>query len=77
MARTKVTPRQGQRNAEMQVLQTRAVTKVEGREKRSSSLVHPPTPAKEAPLQAEEIMRRIAEVGQLKRVGRSPSSLLT
>ena len=39
--------------------------------------MHPPTPAKEAPLQAEDIMRRIAEVEQLKGVGRSPSSLLT
>ena len=37
----------------------------------------PPTPAKEAPPQAEEIMRRFAEVGQLEGVGRAPSSLPT
>ena len=37
----------------------------------------PPTPAKEVPLQAEEIMRRITEVGQLEGVGRSPLSLAT
>ena len=37
----------------------------------------PPTPAKEAPLQAEEIMHCIAEVEQLKGVGRSASSSLT
>ena len=36
----------------------------------------PPTPAKEVPPQAEEIMRRIAEAGQLKGIGRSPLSLL-
>ena len=34
----------------------------------------PLTPAKEAPLQAEDIMWRIAEMEQLERVGRSPSS---
>ena len=34
----------------------------------------PPTPAKEAPLWAEEIMCRIAEAEQLKGVGRSPAS---
>ena len=37
----------------------------------------PPTPAKEAPLQAEEIMRRIAETEQLKGVGMLPLSSLT
>ena len=37
----------------------------------------PPTPVKEAPSQVEKIMRRIVQVGQLKGVGRSPSSLLT
>ena len=37
----------------------------------------PPTPAKVAPLQAEEIMRRIAQAEQLEGVGRSPSSLPT
>ena len=57
------------RSAETQILQMRAVTRVEGREKRSLSLVHLPTPAKEAPPQAEEIMRRITEVEQLKGVG--------
>ena len=31
----------------------------------------PTTPAKEAPLEAEEIMRRIAETEQLEGVGRS------
>ena len=35
----------------------------------------PPTPAKEAPVQAEDIMRRITEVEQLEGVGRSPSLL--
>ena len=77
MAKTKVTPRQVKRNAEMQILQTRAVTKVEGREKMPSSPVHPPTPAKEAAPKAEEIMRRIAEAEQLEGVGRSPSLLPT
>ena len=37
----------------------------------------PPTPAKEAPLQAEEIMCRITEAEQLEGVGRSPSLSLT
>ena len=37
----------------------------------------PPTPGKEAPLQAEEIMQRIAEVEQFEGVGRSPSLLPT
>ena len=73
----KITPYQGKRCGETQVLWTRAATKLETREKRPSSLVHPPTPAKEAPPQAEEIMCWIAEVEWLKGVGRSPSSLLT
>ena len=77
MVRTKVTPRQGKRDAETQIPQTRVATRLEGKEKRPSSLAHPPTPAKEAPLQAEEIIRRILEVGQLEGVGRSPSSLPT
>ena len=50
MARMKVTPKQGKQDEVMQVLQMRAATKVEGREKKPLSLVHPPTPAKEAPL---------------------------
>ena len=37
----------------------------------------PPTPAKEAPLQAEDIMKWIAEAEQLEGVGRSPSLLPT
>ena len=73
----KVAPKQAKRDAVMQILQTRAATKVEAREKRPSSPVHPPTPAKEAPPQTEDIMRQIAEVEQLKGVGRSPSLLLT
>ena len=66
MARMKVTLKQGKRDMVMQVLQMRAVTKVEVREKRPLSPVHPPTPAKEAPPQAEDIMRQIAEAEQLK-----------
>ena len=77
MARTKVTPHLGKRGGETRILWMRMVTKVETRKQRPSPPVHPPTPAKEAPLQAEEIMRWIAEVGQLKGVGRSPSSLPT
>ena len=77
MVRTKVTPRQGKSSVETSILQKRAVTRVEGREKRPLSLVHPPTPAKEATPQAEEKMRRIAEAEQLKGVGRSPLSSLT
>ena len=37
----------------------------------------PPPPAKEAPPQAEDIMKWIVEAEQLEGVGRSPSSLLT
>ena len=48
-----------------------------GDTKRALVTSAPPTPAKEAPPQAEEIMRRIAEVEHLKGVGRSPSSLPT
>ena len=44
---------------------------------RPSSLVHPPTPANEAPPQAGEIMQQIAEAEQLRGIGRSPSSLPT
>ena len=40
-------------------------------------MVHPPIPAKEVPLQAEEIMHWIVEAEQLEGVGRSPSSLPT
>ena len=47
--------------------------------KREEALVTsaPSTPAKEAPPQAEEIMKRIAEAEQLEGVGRSPSLSLT
>ena len=50
---------------------------VKGKEKRPLSPVHLPSPAKEAPPQAEDIMKWIAEAEQLEGVGRSPSLLLT
>ena len=37
--------------------------------------VHPPSPAREAPSKAEEILQRIKEAEQLEEVGRSLSSL--
>ena len=49
----------------------------DARQRRPSSLVHPPTPAKEAPPQVEEIMCRITKAEQLEEEGRSPSLLLT
>ena len=48
-----------------------------GKRKEAFIISAPPTPAKEAPLQAEEIMCWIVEAEQLKGVGRSPSLLLT
>ena len=77
MARTKVTLQQEKRGGEKWVLQTRAVIKVGDKRKGALITSAPPTPAKEAPLQAEEIMCQIAEVEQLEGVGRSPSLLPT
>ena len=77
MARTKVTPRKGDKGGKTRILRTRAVVYAEGKERRSLSPVHPPSPAQEAPLEAGKIMRRITEAEHLEGVGRSPSSLLT
>ena len=56
------------------MLRTRVVRYVGEREKRSSSPVHPPSPVQETPLEAGEIMQRIAEAEQLDGERRSPSS---
>ena len=61
----------------MKVLWMRAVVHVEKREKGLSSPVHPPSPAPQTPLGAEEIMKRIAEVEWLEQVWRLPQLLLT
>ena len=73
MARTKVIPHQGKRDGGMKILDKGSY---EGENKGEEALiaVAPPTPAKEVPPQAEEIMRRIVEVEQLEGVGRSPLS---
>ena len=62
----KVTPRQGKRDTGRRILQTRAVTRVEGRQKRPSLPVHPLLQPKRPLCKLKEIMRRIAEAGQLK-----------
>ena len=73
MARTKVTPQQGKKDAKTRILQARAATKVEEREKRASLPVHPLLQPKR-PLYKQ---KRIAEAEQLEGIGRSPSLLPT
>ena len=76
MARTKVTPRKGEKGVTL-VLRTRVAVCIGEKENRPSSPIHPPSPPQEAPPEAGEIMRRIAEAEQLEVVGRSPSLLPT
>ena len=76
MARTKVTPKKGEKGG-MRILRMQAVVCAEERVKGPSSPVHPPSPAPQIPLGAEEIMKRIVEVEWLEGVGRSPQSLPT
>ena len=56
-------------HARMEV-QTR--TQVHAEAQGPPALVHPPSLAQKTPLGPEEIMRRIAEAGQLEEVGRLP-----
>ena len=65
MARTKVTPRKGEKG-EMKILWMRAVVHAQEQAKGPSSPVHPPSPALQTPPGAEEIMRRIAEAEWLE-----------
>ena len=75
MARTKVTPLTGEEGWHDQNTTDEGGHKGGGKREEALITGAPPTPAKEAPPQADEIMRRIAEAEQLEGVGRSPSSL--
>ena len=77
MARTKVTPKKGERGGETRVLRIRAAVQIGGKERRPPSPVHPSPPPQEAPPGTAEIMGRIVEAEQLEGVGRLPSSLPT
>ena len=76
MARTKVTPRKGEKG-KTKILWMRAVVHAQDQAKGTSSPVHPPSPALQTPLVAKEIMRRIVKVEQLEGVGRLPQSSVT
>ena len=67
-------PKKGEKGVTT-VLWTRAVVHKEKEVKGPFSPVHAPSPVQETPLEASEIMRRIAEAEQLEGVGRSLPSL--
>ena len=71
MARTKVTPRKGERG-ESRWVRTRV--EVHTQPQKPSTSVGPPIPTHRTPLDWEEMRRRITEAEQLEEVGRLPES---
>ena len=76
MARTKVTPKKGEKGG-MRILRTWAVVHAVTQLQRSLSPVHPPSPAQETPPGPEEIIKCITEAEWLEEMGRSSQLLLT
>ena len=78
IARTKLTPRKGEKGGKRWVLRSKDTRKALAEKgRRPPSPIHHPSPAKEASPRREEVEKWVQEARRLEEVGRSPSLLPT